>query len=202
MIVALLERDFIRSADRQYPTSIIALKSDPSLLLRPEQERLLNRFPEFKATTLSRIVNLAHTPREKVATIADSLLNAGLIEKTGVATRGELYRLTAAGAGHWQRSASLIQADAPPPPPLPFRSDRVRSVLSDLESHGPTRTCDIGLRLGVPQPSINALMQNLKRKGVVRNQTDARWAPCVLTTDGRQTLAAMLSQAKSPSPGA
>jgi DNA-binding MarR family transcriptional regulator len=171
------------------------------LLLRLEQERLLSRFPEVAATTLSRIANLGHWSRAKIATIADSLLEARLIEKAGVSSHGELYRLTPAGAGHWQRSARVIQADAPPPPPLPVRSNRVRCVLSDLESHGPTRTRDIGLRLGIAQPSINALMQCLKRKRLVINQTDERWSPYVLTAEGRDTLSAMLRKAKSPSPG-
>lgn len=201
MIATLLERDFMRSGDPESPTSIVARKHDPSLLLRLEQERLLNRFPEAEATTLSRIVNLGHSSRAQIAMIADSLLEAGLIEKAGVSSHGELYRLTPAGAGHWQRSARVIQADAPPPPPLPVRSNRVRCVLSDLESHGPTRTRDIGLRLGIAQPSINALMQCLKRKRLVINQTDERWSPYVLTAEGRDTLSAMLRKAKSPSPG-
>lgn len=169
--------------------------------LRLEQERLLNRFPESEATTLSRIVNLGRTPKAKIVTIAASLHAAGLIEKTGESVHGELDRLTAAGVAHWQRSARVIRADAPPPPPLPLRSDRVRAVLSYVESHGPTRTRDIGLRFGIPQPSINALMQYLKREGMVCNQTDARWAPYVLTADGCRTLAAMMCQAKSPPPG-
>jgi DNA-binding MarR family transcriptional regulator len=201
MIATLLERDFIRSGDPETPTSIIELKQDPSLLLRLEQERLLNRFPEAKATTLSRIVNLGHLSKAKITAIAATLLQAGLIEKAGASSLGELYRLTPAGAGHWQRSATVIQADAPPPPPLPVRSGRVRCVLADLESHGPTRTKDIGLRLGIPQPSINALMQYLKRKRLVSNQTDDRWAPYALTAEGRDTLAALLRKAKLPSSG-
>jgi DNA-binding MarR family transcriptional regulator len=194
MIAALLERDFIRSGDPEYPTSIIARRNDTSLLLRLEQERLLNRFPDSKATTLGRITNLSHTPRATIDAIAETLRAAGLIEKTGEAAHGVLYRLTAAGAGHWQRSATVIQADGPPPPALPVRSDRVRNVLADLECNGATRTRDIGLRLGIPQPSINALMQYLKRKGMVRTQTGTRNTPYILTEVGCQTLAAMRCQ--------
>jgi len=201
MIVTLLEREFIRPADPENRTSIIALRDDPSPLLRLEQERLLSRFPDGEATTLSRIVNLTHTPKEKIASIADSLCKTGLIEKTAVSPLGDLYRLTVEGAGHWQRSVSVIRANAPSPPRLPVRSERIRSVLADLESHGTARTRDIGLRLGLPQPTINALMQYLKRKRMVRTESDARWAPYVLTADGRQTLAVMLRQATSPLPG-
>lgn len=199
IIATLLERGFIRSGDPESPTSIIALNHDMSLLLRLEQERLLNRFPDAEATTLSRIVNLGHSSRAKIAAVADSLCEAGLIEQAGLSSHGELYRLTPAGAGHWQRSAKVIRADAPPPPALPVRSDRVRCVLSDVASHEPTRTRDIGQRLGIPQPSINALMQCLKRKHLVRNETDARWAPYVLTSEGRDTLAGMLRNPRSSS---
>ncbi len=197
MIATLLERDFIRPGDPESPTSIVALKQDPSLLLPLAQERLLNRFPEADATTLGRIANLGHTSKAKLATIADALVETGLIEKAGASSHGELYRLTPLGTGHWQRSARVIQADAPPPPPLPVRSDRVRCVLSNLEDHGPTRTKDIGLRLGIPQPSVNALMQYLKGKRLVINRSNEHWSPYVLTAEGRDTLAALLRKANT-----
>jgi len=128
----------------------------------------------------------------KTARIAEALREAGLIEKTGRATYGDLYRLTVAGSAHWQRSTAACHADLPP---LPFRSDRVRDVLSHLDSQGPTRTRDVGRALGISQTSMNALMQRLKRKNVVRTQTDARRAPYELTPDGCRILAAMKRQA-------
>ncbi len=63
-----------------------------------------------------------------------------------------------------------------------------------MEGHGPTRTRDIGFRLGIPQASINALMQYLKRKNAVHTQTDSRPAPYGLTPDGLEMLAAMKRQ--------
>jgi DNA-binding MarR family transcriptional regulator len=81
-------------------------------------------------------------------------------------------------------------------PTPPFRSARVREVLSHLEREGPTRTRDIGHRLDIPQTSINALMQCLKRKGAVRVQSDARHAPHELTRAGRAVLARMRREAK------
>jgi DNA-binding MarR family transcriptional regulator len=102
-------------------------------------------------------------------------------------TKGDLYRLTAAGSAHWQRSATARRADIPP---LPFRSGRVFAVLSFLATRGPTRTRDVGHALGISQTSMNALMQTLKRKKMVRTQSDAHHAPYELTQDGRETLAA------------
>jgi DNA-binding IclR family transcriptional regulator len=159
LVVALTARGLIRSADPNYPTFVVVLRDDPSTLLRPDQERALSAVPGTEATTLSKIAVVTNMYAGKTARIAESLREAGLIEKTGHATYGDLYRLTAAGATHWQRSAAAFHADTPP---LPFRSARVRDVLSYLESQGPTRTRDVGLALGISQTSMNALMQNLK----------------------------------------
>jgi DNA-binding MarR family transcriptional regulator len=195
LVVALSARGLIRSADPNYPTFVVALRDDQSTLLRPDQERVLSAFPGTEATTLSKIAVVTNMYAGKTAEIADALREAGLIEKTGRATYGDLYRLTAAGATHWQRSAAAPHADTPP---LPFRSDRVRDVLSYLESQGPTRTRDVGLALGISQTSMNALMQNLKRKNTVRNQTDARRAPYELTPDGHKILAALRRRVGTP----
>ena len=201
LIASLLEHDVIRSGDPVHAVSVIARKDDPSLLLSMEQERLLNRFPDAEATRLSRIANLGHIPLGRIARIADALCAVELIETIGAAAGSALYRLTAAGAAHWQRSAGVIRAEPPPAPPLPVRSDRVHSVLADLESHGPTRTCDIGQRLGIAFQSLNALMQSLKRRRLVQNETGAWRAPYVLTDEGRKTLAALRRQEEAAKSG-
>lgn len=196
LVVALLALDLVRSGDSNSVTFAIALKDDPSILLPLDQERVLSAFPEAQATTLARVAAAIRRPSRQVATIAEMLRAAGLIRDAGTATSGELYRLTAAGAAHWQRSAMARRAKVTVTPP-PFRSTRVRDVLSHLASEGPTRTRDIGYRLGIPQISINALMQYLKRKKAVRTQprTDARYAPYELTPHGCEMLAAMTCQA-------
>lgn len=194
LVVDLSALALIRSADPDCLAFVIALKDDPSALLRQDQERVLSAFPETQATTLLNVARVMRMSAGRIATIADCLRKAGLIAKTGTATCGDLYRLTAVGAAHWQRSATARQADIPSPPPPPFRSDRIRDVLSHLASQGPTRTRDVGLRLGIPQPSINALMQYLKRKKAVRTRSDARFAPYELTPDGVEILAAMQRQ--------
>jgi DNA-binding IclR family transcriptional regulator len=188
LTVALSAFGLIRLANPDFPTFVIARKDDPSILLRRDEERMLSAFPEVEATTLSRIMRVFEIPTAKLDGITKSLCRMGLIEKAGMATYGALFRLTPAGAVHWQRSLTAPQADAPP---LPFRSDRVQSVLSYLESHGPIRTRDVGLALGVGKATINALMQYLKRKNAVRLVSDAHFAPYELTAEGREILAAM-----------
>jgi predicted transcriptional regulator len=188
LVVDLSARSLIRFADPNYPTFVIALKGDPTTLLRQDEERVLSAFPESAATTLSKILAVTNMHADKIATLAEFLREVGLIEKTGAATHGNLYQMSAAGLAHWQRSSTARHADVPPPP---FRSDRVHQVLSYLKSQGPTRTRDIGLALEIPQTSINALMQYLKRKNAVHTQTDARYAPYDLTPDGHKMLATM-----------
>jgi DNA-binding IclR family transcriptional regulator len=191
LVVALFALDLIRLADPNCPTFAIARQDDRSVLLRQEQERVLSAFPEAEATTLSKVAVVTGMSRGKLAGIVESLRDAGLIAQSRCSTYGELYRLTAAGLAHWQRSATARQADIPPPS---FRSDRIREVLSHLANRGPTRTRDIGLRLGLPHQSLNALMQYLKRRKAVRTQSGARFAPYELTPDGREMLAAMQRQ--------
>ncbi len=192
LVVALFAFGWVRLADPVFPSFAIALKDDPTLLLTPEQERMLSALPETEATTLSKIALAAGMPRGKTVSIVDLLRQAGLVEQSETASYGEVYRLTAAGVAHWQRSPAARHADMPPPP---FRSDRIQDVLSYLASHGPTRTRDIGLSLGLRHQSLNALMQYLKRRKAVRTESDTRFAPYELTPDGREMLVAMQRQA-------
>jgi DNA-binding MarR family transcriptional regulator len=188
LILELLARDLIRSGDPNAPGFVVARKEDPTSLLPEDQERVLSAFPDSGPTTLPKIARVTHMDQRRNTTATEALREAGLIERSDTATLAGLYVLTAAGAAHWQRSATCRQADAPPPP---FRSERVRSVLSLLETEGPTRTRDIGRRLDVSQTSINALMQYLRRRCMIRTQADVRRAPYELTPEGCEMLAAM-----------
>jgi DNA-binding IclR family transcriptional regulator len=191
LVGTLSALDLVRSADPDYPGFALARKDDPSTLLRPDQEHVLSAFPRGRATTtLPRIAAAARMSRAQAGTILEALSKAGLVEKAEVTIFGDSYRLTADGAAHWQRSPTAPRALIAGPP-LPFRSDRIRNILSLLADQGPTRTRDIGLELGVAPPSLNALMQYLKRKKAVRTQSDVRGAPYELTPDGREMVAAM-----------
>ena len=68
----------------------------------------------------------------------------------------------------------------------------MREVLAYLVREGPTRTRDVGFGLKIPLRSINALMQYLKRKGLVRESDAALNAPHEVTDHGRKTLVDMM----------
>ena len=191
LLVGLSKKDLIRSAELDRPTSVVARKNDLSLLLRHDQERVLSRFPESGATTLRKIAALVRIPAAGVGSIAGTLCEAGLIETAGMMEGAALYRLTKAGASHWQRSSTVCRAKAAPPVPLPFRSDRVHDVLRYIQTQGAANAKAITGALAVPYSSLNALMQYLKRRGMIRNASAAGRAAYVLTVDGERTLAAM-----------
>jgi Mn-dependent DtxR family transcriptional regulator len=57
--------------------------------------------------------------------------------------------------------------------------------------HGPARIRDLGEALHIPHDSANALMQYLKRKGLIHKTADHLTAPLELTTQGLETQRAM-----------
>jgi DNA-binding IclR family transcriptional regulator len=164
------------------------------VLLTYAQERVLSAFGEEKPTTLSRLAAVAHRSPAVMAQIADFLRDVGLIEQAGQATYGELWRLTPAGRSHWQRSPDVAEAEEPP---LMYRSGRIANVLAYLAEQGESRTVKVARALDIPLQSTNALMQYLKRRGIVRVQSDAFRSPYVLTNEGRELLAAMTRRAEA-----
>jgi DNA-binding MarR family transcriptional regulator len=184
----------IRGAGSDDPIFALALTGDPVVLLTYAQERVLSAFAEEKATTLSRLAKVAHRPPAVMAQIADFLSDVGLIEEAGRATFGVLWRLTPAGRSHWQRSPHVPEA---PEPPLMFRSGRIANVLAYLAEQGKARTVDVARALDIPPQSMNALMQSLKRRGIVRVGPDGSRSPYVLTDEGRELLVAMTRRAEA-----
>ena len=67
--------------------------------------------------------------------------------------------------------------------------DRVWRVLGHLADHGPTRTRDIAAVVGAPFQSMNALVQQLKRRGMVCKAGDEQLSPHGITELGRSVLA-------------
>ncbi|MEC5291828.1 hypothetical protein VSX64_16250 [Aurantimonas sp. C2-6-R+9] len=116
------------------------------------------------------------------------LVEEGLVELAGRSSKAALYRLTPAGRENGQRNPAARIADLPA---LPVRSDRVRQVLAHLAQHGPARTRSIGRDLEIPRISMNALMQYLKRKELVRKTGAGLHAPYEITTAGRETTQAL-----------
>ena len=81
-----------------------------------------------------------------------------------------------------------------PPQRLPVRSDRVRKVLQEISDAGALRIRDVKDLTKIPQRSINALMQYLKRKQLVTKAGIEPLAPYSLTEQGRAVLVEMIDR--------
>jgi predicted transcriptional regulator len=188
LVIRLSALGFVRVGDQEHPLHIVCRADDDSLLLRIKEEKVLSALPLGRATTVQKIGITTRMSRDDVIASIRFLVEQGLIEHEEISKHGELYILTGAGTDHWQRRRTGRRADLPP---LPVRSERIREVLSYLVREGPTRTRDVGNALDVSPTSINALMQYLKRKGLVRKSDRILTAPYEVTDHGRKTLAEM-----------
>jgi hypothetical protein len=150
LVVRLAALGLVRIGDPDRPLHIVARSADRSVLLGVLEETVLSAFPETAGTTLAKIAKASRRTSGEAASAIDLLIEHGLAEAAGPTRHGELYRLTLAGRGHWQRRPART-ADLPP---LPVKSDRVRLVLAHLAEHGPTRTHTIGEALDIPRASI------------------------------------------------
>jgi DNA-binding IclR family transcriptional regulator len=77
----------------------------------------------------------------------------------------------------------------------PVESDRIRNVLSAIFESGELRIMDVTNMLSLPRHSINALMQYLKRKRLVKKTGRELYSPYSLTAEGLAALAEMTRRA-------
>jgi DNA-binding IclR family transcriptional regulator len=193
-IVRLLALGLVRSADPERPTWIVARVGDPTILLRRQEQRVISAFPDAVATTAGSLARRLRLPTVAVDRSIEVLISLGLVEKSGEDPSDTHFKPTRAGAEHFQRNPSARRAEPPAPPALPVRSDRIRTVLDYLAANGPTRTIRIGENLDIERNSINALMQYLKRLGLVRKAGASHDAPHELTAEGRRVRDKMVSR--------
>jgi predicted ArsR family transcriptional regulator len=194
-VVRLLARGLIRSADLARPTRIVARIDDPTPLLLLDEEKVLSAIPDEDDTTIRRLAKRLGLATERVRDAIEELIAHGLVDTSGQIGSASLFRMTATGAAHPQFRPSARRAE---PPALPVRSDRVRSVLNYLAERGPTRTTRVGQDLDIAHPSMNALMQYLKRRGLVRKAGDAFGDPHEITPEGQYVRGEMIRHAGQP----
>ena len=117
-----------------------------------------------------------------------TLCGVGLADAVGEFNSAALFRATANGIEHLQNRSDIDLAE---PPHLPVYSDRVRGLLSVIESERALRVRDVKNALGWSFQATNSLMQYLKRKGLIQKADEAFDAPYILTPLGSLTLAEM-----------
>ncbi|MSO93999.1 MAG: hypothetical protein EXQ86_11455 [Rhodospirillales bacterium] len=193
IVVKLHALGRLRIGDPAHILHVVARADDPSILLKRDEERVLSAMPDEDATTAPRLAVAGHMATSRVEASVVRLLRAGLVEKAGTSRNYTLFRITPKGSPHFQRRSAARHAD---PAPLKVKSDRVRRVLSYLRRRGRARVLDVQKALDVPQAPMNALMQYLKRRGLVRNVSGERRAPYELTAEGQETLAEMIRRGR------
>jgi DNA-binding IclR family transcriptional regulator len=178
----------VRFADPENPFWIVMRAGDKTAVLSRHEERVLSAVPREYATDAVKIRIAAGVPEAEIGQILERLLVRRLIAASDGLRGNRVYRTTDAGLRHPQYIASACRAQAPR---LPVESDRVRKVLSAIFDSRELRIKDVTSTVSVPHQSINALMQYLKRKRLVKKCGSDLHSPYALTAEGIAALAEM-----------
>jgi predicted transcriptional regulator len=189
LLIKLHAQGRVSFGDPENPFWIVMRAGDQTPFLSREEERVLSAIPPEYATNTTKIRLATRLSENKVHQALEHLIVGRFVEASDGLQGDRLYRITVAGLKHPQRGQSARRAKAPR---LPVESDRIRKVLLAILDSGALRIRDVTdvLRV-VPHQSINALMQYLKRKHLVKKAGQAFDAPYSLTDEGREALAEM-----------
>jgi predicted transcriptional regulator len=188
LLIKLHACGHVRFADPDNPFWIVMRAADKTPMLSRHEERVLSAIPREYATDAVKIRIAAGVPDAEITQILERLLGRRLIAASDGLRGSRVYRVTDAGLKHPQYMASACRAPAPRPP---VESDRVRKVLSAIFDSGELRIRDVTSTVSVPHQSINALMQYLKRKRLVKKCGSDLHSPYALTAEGIAALAEM-----------
>jgi predicted transcriptional regulator len=188
LLIKLHANGEVRFADPENPFWIVMRAGDNTPILSRHEERVLSAVPREYATDATKIRIAAGVPDAEIAQILERLLVRRLIAASDGLRGTRVYRVTEAGLKHPQYIASACRAQAPRPP---VESDRVRKVLSAIFDSGELRIKDVTNTVSAPHQSINALMQYLKRKRLVKKCGSGLHSPYALTAEGIAALAEM-----------
>jgi predicted transcriptional regulator len=177
--------------DLRNPSWIVMRTGDNTPFLSRDEERVLSAIPPEYATNTTKIRLAAHMSEGDVHKALERLIGDRFVEACEGFQGNRLYRITAAGLKHPQCDQAARRAQAPR---LPAKSDRIRKVLSAISDSEALRIIDVANILGVPHQPLNALIQYLKRKQLVKKTSQEFSAPYSLTDEGRAALAEMTRQ--------
>ena len=188
LVVKLHAQGLVKFGDPERILEIVSRAKDKTVLLSHDEARVLSAIPDAYATNLTKIRLAVLLPEKSVQEILDSFVAKHFVAVQDGFTDDTIYQITAAGLQHPQRHEGARLALAPR---LPVESDRVHAVLSAIRDARSLRIRDLKNALKIPHPSINALMQYLKRKALVQKTSQEQAAPYSLTAKGLDALAEM-----------
>jgi len=188
LVVKLHAQGLLKLGDPENILEVVSLNKDKTALLSRDEARVLSAIPGAYATNVTKIRLAVFLPEECVQQILDNFVARRFVASQDGLNDRKIYQITAAGLKHPQRHQDARLAHAPR---LPVESDRVHAVLSAIRDARSLRIRDLKVALTIPQPSINALMQYLKRKALVQKTGRELAAPYSLTNKGLDTLTEM-----------
>jgi predicted transcriptional regulator len=188
LLIKLYACGQVRFGDPENPFWMVMRAGDKTSLLSRREERVLSAVPREYATDAVKIRIAAGAPDAEIVQILERLLVRRLIEASDGLRGNRVYRITDFGMKHPQYISTACRAEAQRPP---VESDRVRKVLSAIFDSGELRIRDVTNTVSVPHQSINALMQYLKRKRLVKKRGPDLHSPYALTAEGIAALAEM-----------
>jgi DNA-binding PadR family transcriptional regulator len=188
LVIKLHAQGRVVLGDPDHPSWVIKRADDESPILSRDEERMLSALPRTHVTDARRLRVAAKAARDDIERILAKLTDAGFAEAVEGTPGGRCFRITEAGLDHPQYLHSVPPA---PPPGLPVRSDRNHAVLRAIAESGELRMKDLKDLTKLPPNSMNALIQYLKRKGLVTKTEGQYRAAYRLTERGRATLAEM-----------
>jgi DNA-binding MarR family transcriptional regulator len=188
LVVKLHAHGLVKLGDPERILEVVSRTKDKTVLLSHDEARVLSAIPDAYATDVTKIRLAVFLPEKSVQKILDSFVARYFVAERDGFTDNTIYQITAAGLKHPQRHQVAQLAHAPR---LPVESDRVHAVLSAMRDARSMRIRDLKNELGIPHPSINALVQYLKRKALVQKASQEQAAPYSLTAKGLDALTEM-----------
>ena len=189
LLVKLHAQERIRFLRLRNPFWAVARADDETRTLTRVNLRVLRVMPQEYATSATKIRLAANLPESLAMEALQQLMASGFVESFEGLKGQQIFRITAAGLRHPQLCEAAHNASAPR---LPVGSDRIREVLSCIMDTGTLRIRDLTEKLGIERSSMNALMQYLKRKQLIRKAGANLVAPYSLTEEGHAVLTEML----------
>jgi len=188
LVVKLHAQGLVKLGDPEKILEVVSRNKDKTVLLSRDEARVLSAIPDAYATNVTKIRLAVLLPEKSVQQILDRFVARHFVAAQDGFTDRTIYQITAAGLKHPQRHQNARLAHAPR---LPVESDRVHAVLSAIRDARSLRIRDLKVALKIPHPSINALMQYLKRKALVQKTSQEQAAPYSLTGKGLDALTEM-----------
>ncbi len=188
LLIRLHALGHIVFVDPDHPSWLIKRADDDSVVLDRDEARVLSAVPAERSANFSSLMRVKALARCDVERALGRLIDGGLVEVVASPSGPPAFRLSQAGLEHPQ----YVPPKRPGPRShLPVRSDRIRLVLQTIAGAGALRIRDVKYETKIPQNSINALMQYLKRKKLVAKPGPGFEAPYSLTDQGRLVLTEM-----------